>query len=82
MMTLLKNSVKHFTGIFEHASLNRAAKQLELLSDKQLEDIGVSRELLKLGAEAYPWKVQADNIVQVGFNKPIVADAENDKQVA
>lgn len=82
MNTLLKNTVKSINYIFERAGLNRAARQLELLSDKQLEDMGVSRELLQFGAEAYPWKAQANNIVQVGFNKITVADAELDKQAA
>ncbi len=33
--------------------------ELKKLSDRQLEDIGVSRELLKVGVKAYPWREEA-----------------------
>ena len=35
---------------------SRTAQELNLLSDKQLADIGINRELLKLGAKAFPWR--------------------------
>jgi len=35
---------------------SRTVKELQKLSDRQLSDIGVSRELLKVGVKAYPWR--------------------------
>ena len=34
----------------------KSANELLKLSEAQLNDIGVSRELLKRGAKAYPWR--------------------------
>jgi len=84
MIILFKKYVKAFNELFENAGLNRAARQLELMSDKQLQDIGVSREQLKYGAAAYPWKAQTSNVVQVGnFNKSnVTAAVENNQQAA
>lgn len=36
----------------------RTAKELSFLSDRQLADLGISRELLSLGAKAYPWRAE------------------------
>ena len=41
----------------------RTAKELSFLSDRQLADLGISRELLNLGASAYPWRAQIDEQV-------------------
>jgi len=35
---------------------SKTAKELLKLSERQLSDIGVSRELLLKGAKAYPWR--------------------------
>ena len=35
------------------------AKELLLLSDKQLDELGLSRDLLEIGANAYPWHEEA-----------------------
>jgi len=83
MITLLKRYVKAINNLFERAGLNRAAEQLESLSDRQLEDMGVCREKLKHGAAAYPWKAQTDNIVRVGnFSKPLISAAQSNNQQA
>lgn len=37
---------------------SRAAKELQALSDRQLEDIGFSRGLLEQGGSAYPWRIE------------------------
>lgn len=66
MTELLKNIFKPIETLVKTIGLNKSAKQLELLSDKQLDDLGVSREKLKLGAAAYPWKAEADTVIQVG----------------
>ena len=41
---------------FKISGYSRTASELDKLSDKQLADIGISRELLKQGAKAYPWR--------------------------
>jgi len=38
---------------------SRTVKELLKLSDMQLVDIGVSRELLQRGVSAYPWREEA-----------------------
>jgi len=41
---------------FMVSGYSKTAKELLKLSETQLIDIGVSRELLKKGAKAYPWR--------------------------
>lgn len=48
--------LKMLDNLFSTAAKNRAAKELLLLDDKQLSDVGLNREKLELGAEGYPWK--------------------------
>ena len=46
-------------GINEGIKLSgysRTAHELRMLSDRQLADIGISRALLEIGANAYPWR--------------------------
>ena len=49
----IKNGIKE---VIIFAGYSRTAKELLKLSEKQLNDIGVSRELLTRGAKAYPWR--------------------------
>ena len=41
---------------------SRTAKELLKLSERQLNDIGVSRELLTRGGKAYPWRDERKGI--------------------
>ena len=41
---------------FMVSGYSHTAKELLKLSERQLNDIGVSRELLLKGAKAYPWR--------------------------
>lgn len=53
------NFSKIINGLKETVILtgyNRTAKELLNLSDRQLNDIGVSKELLTRGGRAYPWR--------------------------
>ena len=59
---------------------SRTAKELYLLSDRQLEDLGISRALLKRGYAGYPWRVEAvvaqeipDNVSQLKVTKSATA---------
>ncbi len=49
----IKNRIKES---FHVSGYSQTVKELRKLSDRQLADIGVSRELLKVGASAYPWR--------------------------
>lgn len=55
----MKNRFNLFTNklnlIFEAAELNKMAEMLLSNSDRFLEDAGLSRDKLELGADAYPW---------------------------
>lgn len=65
-----KNVLKSINESFKLSGYARTAQELNLLSNEQLEDLGISRELLKLGASGYPWrtenvKVIPDNVSQI-----------------
>lgn len=53
------------------AGYSSARKQLLKLSDRQLDDLGFSRELLMRGVSAYPWREEeithamADNVTNI-----------------
>ncbi len=49
----IKNRIKE---AFMVSGYSHTAKELLKLSERQLSDIGVSRELLVKGASAYPWR--------------------------
>ena len=49
----IKNGIKE---VFIVSGYSKTAKELLKLSERQLNDIGVSRELLLKGAKAYPWR--------------------------
>ena len=51
--TTIKNRIKKAVII---SGYSRTAKELSFLSNRQLADLGISRELLHLGASAYPWR--------------------------
>ncbi len=48
--------MKRIKEAFMVSGYSRTAKILLTLSERQLADIGVSRELLLKGVEAYPWR--------------------------
>jgi len=57
MFTKTINRIKE---AFMVSGYSRTAKELLKLSDAQLKDIGVSRELLKTGYSGYPWRKEAE----------------------
>ena len=72
------NFSKIINGIkeaFISSGYSRTAKELYLLSDRQLVDLGFSRELLKLGVKGYPWRSEQvtqsipENVTQLHVNK-------------
>ena len=48
--------MKGIKEAFMVSGYSKTAKELLKLSERQLLDIGVSRELLLKGAKAYPWR--------------------------
>lgn len=81
MKNVIKNTV---VNLIERIELNAMSKELLLLSDRQLDDIGLSRARLEKGAKAYPWKVEATPDILgnlVSLNTRTVAcggEAQND----
>ena len=51
-----KNVLKKLNEAFVFSGYARTAQELNLLSDRQLDDLGISRALLKLGANGFPWR--------------------------
>lgn len=54
----IKNGLKEALIV---SGYSRTAKELSLLSDRQLADLGISRGLLKLGASAFPWREEVES---------------------
>ena len=52
--------IKAFEEALSNVGYARAAHALLKLDDRQLEDAGLSRELLKQGPKAWPWKLESD----------------------
>ena len=73
--TKIKNKIIEAQKIAGYA---RTAKELLKLSDRQLEDIGFSRDLLKRGVSAYPWReqeithVMTDNVTNIDFPEKVM----------
>ncbi|WP_299881233.1 DUF1127 domain-containing protein [uncultured Cocleimonas sp.] len=59
----------------------RTARELRLLSDKQLADLGISRALLEIGVNAYPWKAEEvsklipDNVTTLKAKADVATEA-------
>ena len=69
-----KNVIKKINEAFLLSGYGRAAQQLLMLSDRQLDDLGISRALLQRGASGYPWRIEVqaipDNVYTIGATKP------------
>jgi len=81
--TKIKRSLKE---AFIRSGYSRTAIELLKLSDRQLDDIGVTRALLQKGHSAYPWRAEAldqvipDNVSSLNTakkeaNSPILSRA-------
>ena len=66
-MTTTMNSLKRImhalTDALERSAQKRTREYLLGLSDRHLDDMGLSRELLKQGPDAWPWRKPGDPIV-------------------
>ena len=65
MKQVAKAVAEKLIQFFEQAAHQRVARELLKLTDKQLEDIGFSRQKLQQGAAAYPWRLDAPKLATV-----------------
>ena len=66
-MTTTMNSLKRImhalTDALERSAQMRTREYLLGLSDRHLDDMGLSRELVKQGPNAWPWRKPSDPLV-------------------
>jgi len=55
------NLLDRFSNAVDRASKTRTLKVLRGLSEEQLRDVGISRQLLAEGVRAWPWRAMQDN---------------------
>jgi len=55
--TFLKRMMRALTDALERNGQQRTREYLLGLSDRHLEDMGFSRELIKQGPNAWPWRI-------------------------
>lgn len=58
--TFLKSAVNALFKARERAAQRRIREHLRGLSDRHLEDMGLSRALLEQGPTAWPWRVPGE----------------------
>jgi uncharacterized protein YjiS (DUF1127 family) len=53
-----------YSSMIENFLKSRTLRNLNKLTESQLDDIGISRELLAQGVRAFPWRVQETGLQQ------------------
>ena len=61
-----------YTSMIENFLKARTLRNLNKLSESQLDDIGISRELLAQGVRAFPWRIQDTGLQQPTSNAVLV----------
>lgn len=56
MKTLIASIAVRIRASMQRAGYDRARREMLRLSDRLLDDVGVSRELLEQGVDAWPWR--------------------------
>ena len=59
-MSILNTLSDVVLAAFERSSRRTALAELNTMSDRSLEDLGVSRALLSQGIQSWPWKSNMD----------------------
>jgi hypothetical protein len=59
----MKRIMHALTDALERSAQQRTREYLLGLSDRHLDDMGLSRELLKQGPNAWPWRKSGDPLV-------------------
>ncbi len=75
--------MKNITEAFEITGYSRTAVELQKLSDRQLDDLGISRALLQQGYKAYPWRVEKTdaNSILENLTKVDAIEIKNDAPI-
>lgn len=74
-MNPLKRIMQSLTGALERSAQTRTREYLLGLSDRHLDDMGLSRQLLKQGPSAWPWRKLSDPLVAALM--PVATDELN-----
>jgi len=78
-----KNVLTKLNESFLHSGYARTAQELNMLSDRQLDDLGISRALLHIGAKGFPWRPEEptqaipDNVSQIKATATTTASSAN-----
>ena len=64
-MKLLKNLIESMQFVAEMRALGVSRQKFISMSDRQLDDIGISHDLLERGVGAWPWRNEND-VVEYG----------------
>jgi len=88
-MSILNTLSDVVLAAFEKSGRRRALAELNTMSDRTLEDLGISRSLLSQGIQSWPWKsnMELNNVAAVSKSKEIKAaikelQAYNDRDLA
>ncbi|ODS23307.1 hypothetical protein AB835_09495 [Candidatus Endobugula sertula] len=73
----VKTIIAFIKSVLNRASKKRVAKKLLHLSDRQLDDIGISRTELRKGVSAYPWRVSS-HLTVVSSARRVTSRINND----
>ena len=61
-MSILNKATDIVLAAFERSGRRKALNELNMMSDRTLEDLGISRALLSQGIQSWPWKSGTENI--------------------
>ena len=68
-MSILNKATDVILAAFERSGRRKALNELNMMSDRTLEDLGISRALLSQGIQSWPWKSDASNIAPAKQSK-------------
>ncbi len=84
-MIMMKSILQVINDAMMQAAKERVRGELLRRSDRQLEDIGVSRELLRRGAKAWPWRIAGNSsavLAAAGQARPVVVESLSEREIA
>ncbi len=88
-MSILNTISDVVFAAFEKSGRRKALAELNTMSDRTLEDLGISRSLLSQGIQSWPWKsnMELNTAAQTNKSKEIKAaikelQAYNDRDLA
>lgn len=61
-MKFLENTARNLKKAIERHQIAQVRLVFLDMTDRQLKDIGISRDLLKKGLRAYPWHVEDESV--------------------